>query len=48
MALAAMCSRYLPDDAKRFNAFIVDHGIRPGSSQEAQDVSKILIEQCGS
>jgi hypothetical protein len=47
MALAAMCSRYLPDESKRFHAFIVDHGLRAGSSEEAQDVSKILIEQCG-
>lgn len=48
MALAAMCSRYLSDDSKRFHAFIVDHGLRAGSSEEAQDVGKILIEQCGS
>jgi len=40
MALAALCSR-LQQDVK-FQAFVVDHGVREGSDREAHGVSKLL------
>lgn len=47
MALAAMCSKYLPDGANQLEALVVDHSIRPGSREEAQDIRRILITHCG-
>lgn len=45
MALAAMCSRLRDDqcgEALSFTAFIVDHGLRSGSDEEALEVAKHL------
>lgn len=54
MALAALCSRLPLDEGLApsfpphfsFRAFIVDHGLRDGSSTEAKAVSR-LLEQRG-
>jgi tRNA(Ile)-lysidine synthase TilS/MesJ len=51
MALAYLCSRvkrfnpwfkFADHDVKSFHALIVDHGLRQGSSQEAESVAKVL------
>lgn len=46
MALATLCSQYQATvgDGRiiRFNAFVVDHGVRDGSSKEAESVATIL------
>jgi hypothetical protein len=51
MALATLCSKLQRDQSCkigpisgfRFQAFVVDHGVRVGSDAEADAVSKILI-----
>jgi len=57
MALAALCSRAQKSSDERhshllkpfrtleFQAFVVDHGVRPGSDVEAASVSKVLEER---
>lgn len=46
MALAALCSQLQGsrDDSVDFHAFVVDHGARPESSQEARNVSQALMK----
>jgi tRNA(Ile)-lysidine synthase len=43
MALATLCSMLLHDKSRatklRFKAFVVDHGVREGSNEEATAVS---------
>ena len=48
MALAAMCSTYVQGNSTQFRAFVVDHGIRKGSLEEAQEIQKILTKQLSS
>ena len=50
MALAALCARYQAQGSKptvdfpdiKFQAFVVDHGVRDGSDREADSVSRKL------
>jgi hypothetical protein len=44
MALASLCTNLNTSLSRvlRFQAFIVDHGARPGSHEEAQAVSEVL------
>ena len=49
MALAALCSNHYKSHLEgfaaptiRFQAFVVDHGVREGSDDEATAVSKVL------
>ena len=53
MALAALCSRVqhssrhiIPVEGQlKFQAFVVDHGVRKGSDFEAQAVAKVLEDR---
>ncbi|KAK5658620.1 hypothetical protein OQA88_2013 [Cercophora sp. LCS_1] len=56
MALAYLCSQYIrskpnvtiSDNAvKLFHAYVVDHGMRDGSGQEARDVENCLMKKLG-
>lgn len=44
MALASLCSRFNSPDSisPAFSAFIVDHGVRKGSTEEAENVAELL------
>ncbi len=46
MALALMCSKWMPNSPRALRVFIVDHGIRPESSAEAQTVQQIIKKHC--
>lgn len=48
MALAVMCREYLPRDNTELHALIVDHGLRPSSSEEAEKTSETLTSRLGS
>ena len=48
MALASLCAKIQQRDLIRglsFRAFVVDHGARAGSSEEAEAVSKVLLQK---
>lgn len=49
MALASLCARAQSSGLYdwRFLAFVVDHGVRPGSGEEAKSVANILKEKGG-
>jgi hypothetical protein len=42
MALAVMCREYLPRNGTELQAFIVDHGLRPTSSEDAAKTKQML------
>ena len=46
MALALMCSKWMPNSPRGLRIFIVDHEIRPGSSAEAQKVRQLIKKHC--
>jgi hypothetical protein len=47
MALAVMCREYLPRNGTELQALIVDHGLRPSSSEEASKTKAVLGERLG-
>ncbi len=44
MALASLCAKVMHQESThwQFRAFVVDHGARPGSEEEAQAVCQVL------
>lgn len=44
MALASLCAKVMQQESNywQFRAFVVDHGARPGSKEEAQAVCEVL------
>ena len=47
MALASLCARAQSSGSYdwRFRAFVVDHGAREGSNEEAEAVAKLVNEK---